>query len=258
VTAIFVGVPKKPEYVVIAETLKAEVLAGDYDHDTMPGNATLAERFDVNMKTAGRAIQQLIAEGVLMARPGMRAVPVPPQLRGTKWPMTGRYARARAAQGLLFSTDVTGAVRKDTVRREWVAAPALIAQFLDLDVGTRVFQRCSRTFVDDVPTEDTSMFFPAAIVAAAPRLERDDRIQVVPLVEAAGHVITRTTNELRARLATTAEQELFGLAADGIVIEHSHGTYGAEGEAVEAVINIRPAHGNVITFETYEGPVDNN
>lgn len=249
--------PKKPEYVSIAEMLKTEVLAGDYDHEPLPGNAALAERFDVNMKTAGRAIQQLVAEGIVIARPGMRAIPVPPELRATKWPMTGRYARARAAQSLIFADDITGQVRKDTIRREWVEAPILVAQLLNVDVGTRVFQRCSRTYVDDVLTEDTSMFFPEAIVEAAPRLEGEERIQVVHLIEEAGHVVTRTTNEIRARHANTAEQTLFGIDASGIVIEHSHGTYGADGEALEAVINVRRAQGNVVTFDTYEGPIDN-
>ncbi len=250
--------PKRPEYVTIAETLKAEVLAGRFDDDPLPGNAALAERFDVNMKTAARAIQQLVAEGIVIARPGMQAIPTPPQLRATRWPSTGRYARARAAQGLLFAADIAGDIRKETVKREWVEAPILVAQFLNIDEGTRVFQRCSRTYINDLPAEDTSMFFPASIVNAAPRLETDENIQVVKLIEDAGRVVTRTSNEIRARHATTTEQELFGVDANGIVIEHSHGTYDMRGEALEAVINVRPADGNVVTFDTYEGPIDND
>ncbi len=248
--------PRKPEYVAIAETLKTEVLAGRYDDDPLPGNGGIAERFDVNMKTAGRAIQQLVAEGIVRARPGMRAIPAPRELRATKWPMTGRYARARAAQGLVFAGDVTGDVRKDTVRREWVAATTLIAEILGIEVGVRVFQRSSRTYVDNVPTEDTSMFFPEAIVRAAPGLERDENVQIVPLIEHVGHVVTRTSNEIRVRHANNIEQALFEIDAADIVIEHSHGTYGADGEALEAVINVRPAKGNVVTFDTYEAPID--
>ena len=125
--------PRKPEYVSIAETLKSEVVAGRYDTEPLPSNSALAERFDVNLKTAGRAVQQLIAEGVLMARPGMRAVPVPPQLRATRWPMTGRYARARAAQGLIFDSDITGDIRKETTAREWKEASHLIAHLLGIE-----------------------------------------------------------------------------------------------------------------------------
>lgn len=252
------AMPKRPEYVSIAETLRSEVLAGKYDDEPLPGNASIAERFDVNMKTAGRAIQQLAAEGLVMARPGMRAVPLPAELRATRWPMTGRYARARAAHSLLFAGEVGVDVRKDTVQRQWVEASAPVAQLLSVDVGTRVFQRCSRTFVDNTLTEDTQMFFPAEIVKNAPRLETDDSIQVVALVEEAGYIVTRTSNEIRARRVTASEQELFGSGADAIMIEHAHGTYGAEGEALEAVINVRPAQGSIVTFDTYEGPVDGN
>jgi DNA-binding GntR family transcriptional regulator len=252
------AVPKKPEYVSIAETLKTEVLAGQYDDQALPGNAALAERFDVNMKTAGRAIQQLVAEGIVIARPGMRAIAAPPPLRATKWPMTGRYARARAAQDLIFAGDVNGQVRKDTVRREWVEAPILIARLLNIPTGSRVFQRCSRTYVDDIPTEDTSMFFPAEVVKAARGLETDERIQVVSLIEEAGYLITRTANEIRARHPNAIERELFAIDSTAIVIEHIHGTYGAEGEALEAVVNVRPAQGNVVTFDTYEAPIDTN
>jgi GntR family transcriptional regulator len=246
--------PKTPEYASIAETLKAEVLAGRYDNEPLPGTAALAQRFDVNLKTAARAVQHLVAEGVLTARPGMSAIPVPPELRATKWPMTGRYARARAAQDLIFAGDVSGTVRKDTIDRDWVKPPAVIARLLNIDTRTRVFQRRSRTYVSDVVTEETSMFFPEIIVQEIPGLEGDERIQVVRLVEQAGHLVSRTSNEIRARHANEVEQEVFSLQPNGIVIEHSHGTYDADGVAVEAVINVRPASGNVITFDTDESP----
>lgn len=249
-------VPKEPMYVSIAETLKTEILAGNYDNEPLPGSTALAERFDVNVKTTVRAIQRLAAEGVVIARPGMRAVPVPAELRSTRWPSTGRYARARATRGLIFGGDVAGDVRKDTVSRDWVEPPIAVAQLLDVDEETQVLQRRSRTYIDDVPTEDTSMFLPANIVQAAPRLESDDRIQVVKLIEESGHRVTRTTNEIRARHASASERKFFGLNANNIVIEHVHGTYGANGEALEAVVNVRPAKGNVITFETFEAAIE--
>lgn len=248
------AMPKTPEYAAIAATLKAEVLAGRYDVEPLPGTAALAERFDVNLKTAARAVQHLVAEGVLIARPGMRAIPVPPELRATRWPMTGRYARARAAHGLLFDNDISGSVRKDTTLKSWVQASVLVAQLLKVDPGSRVLQRNTRTYVNDVVTEETALFFPENVIRTVPRLETEERIFIVPFIEAAGYVITRTSNEIRARHASPAEQEIFGIDATGIVIEHAHGTYGADDSALEAVINVRPAAGQVITFDTYEAP----
>jgi len=247
-------VPKKPEYISIAEVLKAEVLAGHHDSEPFPGNGAIAERFDVNMKTAGRAVQQLVAEGILIARPGMRAVPVPPELRATPWPMTGRYARARAAHGLIFDSDVAGNVRKDTISKAWIDASPLVARLLKVDVGARVFQRLTRTYVNDVTTEDTTLAFREDVVRKASRLETEERLFVVTFLEEAGYVVTRTANEIRARQATDAERELFGLQDAAVVFEHVHGTYGSDDEPLEAVVNVRPADGNVITFDTYEAP----
>lgn len=246
--------PKKPEYVSIAETVKAEILEGRYDSEPLPSNGDLALRFDVNLKTAGRAVQHLVAEGLLIARPGMRAVPVPPQLRSTRWPMTGRYARARAAQGLLFDGDISGEVRKDTTLKAWMEAPLLVARLLKTDEGARVFQRNTRTFVNDTVTEETALFFPESVIKRVPRLETEERILVVPFIEGAGYVISRTANEIRARHPSADEQTIFGLGPTDVVIEHAHGTYGTDGEPLEAVINVRPAAGQVITFDTYEAP----
>jgi hypothetical protein len=42
--------------------------------------------------------------------------------------------------------------------------------------------------------------------------------------------------------------------ANRLVIEITHATYGVGDEPLEAVVSVRPAVGNVIVFETYEGP----
>ena len=97
------------------------------------------------------------------------------------------------------------------------------------------------------------MHFPAAVIADVPDLETEDSIQVVRMIEATGRKITRTTNQVRARLANPEETDLLRLSAPAVVFEHTHGTYGADDEPLEAVTNIKPAAGAVLTFETYEG-----
>lgn len=245
-----------PKYLRIADELRQEITEGIYPTGAqLPAETALLARWQVSLSTLRQAVGVLEAEGLIERKHGIGTFVQKPS--DTKWQMTGRYARARAAQDLIFATDITGDVRKDTVRREWLPAPEPIAQLLNIEVGTRIFQRCSRTYINEIPTEDTSMFFPTNIVKAAPRLENEDHIQVVKFIEDAGYTVTRTANEIRARHASPSEQQLFGIDSHSIVIEHSHGTYDTKGEALEAVINIRPAQGNIITFETYEGPINN-
>lgn len=177
-----------------------------------------------------------------------------------EWPMSGRYARARANQSLVFGDTPGTQVRKDTIARNWVPADETIARLLNVPAGTRVLHRRSRTIIDDEPIEDVRMYYPADVVGAAPGLETDEHIRVVAALEAAGYTITRTINEIRARPATGNEHAIFLdqflTNADSTIIEHTHATIGANGEALEAVISIRPAYSNTLTFDTNEAPTN--
>lgn len=244
-----------PPYQAIADQLRAEILAGTWDRPDVPfpGARAVGERFGVSIHTASRAIQQLAAQGILVTKGGQRPLVVHPDERSTAWPLTRRYARARAAQGLVFAADVSGDMRKATISRGWVVPSPAIARLLRVHPGVEVFQRVRRTYLGNRPVEDTAMHFPAAVITDVPGLAADEDIQVVRLIEATGRTITRTVNRLRARLATAQESDLLQLVGPAVVFEHIHGTYGADDEPLEAVINIKPADGSVLTFETYEG-----
>src|SRR5215203_4142918 len=107
-------------------------------------------------------------------------------------------------------------------------------------------------------------YFPAAVAEDTALMAPGDFPPggVVGVLGGAGHRVLRTYNEARSRLAT--EEELRAFGADPslqplharVVLEITHGTYGAEDEALEALVSIRPATGNVIVFETYEGSDD--
>ena len=61
---------------------------------------------------------------------------------------------------------------------------------------------------------------------------------VVGVLEGAGHRVLRTYNEARARLATDEELQAFGVDSGlqplhgRVVLEITHGTYGAQDEAL--------------------------
>ena len=176
--------------------------------------------------------------------------------------MNRRYARAREARGLVFGGDMQGRqVLKQIVRTGWTDAPAPIAALLRVDEGEQVWARARELLIDGRIAELSISYFPAAIVEGSGLMVPGDFPPggVVGVLEDAGHRVLRTYNEARARLATDEELRAFG--ADSslqplhglVVIEIIHGTYGAEDEALEALVSIRPAAGNVIVFETYEG-----
>jgi GntR family transcriptional regulator len=162
----------------------------------------------------------------------------------------------------VFGGDMQGRqVAKRTVRTGWTEVPEPIAALLRLDQGERVWARARELLIDGRIAELSVSYFPAAVAEGSGLMVPGDFPPggVVGVLEDAGHRVLRTYNEARARLATDEELRAFGTDPSlqplqgQVVIEIIHGTYGAEDEALEALVSIRPAAGNVIVFETYEG-----
>jgi GntR family transcriptional regulator len=243
------------QYDELANELSSQILAGDYNQpdQPFPSIREISDNYGVTRNTASRAVQKLSHDGLIVLRNRARPLVARQEARPTTWPLTGRYARARAAQGLVFSNDV-GGLRKDTIDRRWAPAPVEVAELLEVGPRTKVLHRRSRTYADGQPIEETTMHFPRAVVDDAPQLDEAGDIKVVAMIEATGRTIDRTVNRLRARPASADEAEALHLSPGSIVFEHTHCTYTDAGEAVEAVINIKPAEDAVLTFDTYEGP----
>jgi DNA-binding GntR family transcriptional regulator len=116
--------------------------------------------------------------------------------------------------------------------------------------------------VDDSTAELSVSYFPAPVTELAPDLMTEGAFPeggIVGVLERAGHRITRTVNEVLARLATSEELEAFGADTNleplsgRIVLEVSHVTYGTADQPLEAVVSVRPAADNTVAFETDEG-----
>jgi GntR family transcriptional regulator len=264
-----VSFSRQTAYGQIADALRAAILSGEYEptaddptHNELPGAAELGAKYGVSDKTAARAVQQLITEGLVIGRPGLRPVVVPRAQRPDRWPMNRRYARAREAVGLVFGADMQG---REVVKRishtGWTGAPDPVAALLRMDPGARVWARVRQTLIDSRVAELSTSYFPAAI-AEGTTLTTPGEFPpggVVRALEDAGHRVLRTYNEARSRLASNEELTVFGTdpalqPLDGrVVIEIMHGTFGLGDEPLEVVVSVRPATDNVIVFETYEG-----
>jgi GntR family transcriptional regulator len=266
-----VSIARQTAYAQIAADLRRAILAGEYEPSPeaplvkeLPSAAELSSRYGVSQKTAARAIQELVAEGLADARSGMRARAVPRARRRVRWPMAGRYARARDAGGLVFATDMQGRkVEKEITTTGWVAVPPSLAAALAVEPDAQVWSRSRRMLVDDDTAELSVSYFPAAVTDLAPELlTRGPFPQggVVAVLERAGHRIVRTVNEVSARLATNDELDAFGAdpslepMSGRVVLEVSHVTYGADNQPLEAVVSVRPATDNAVAFETDEAP----
>jgi GntR family transcriptional regulator len=260
---------RQTTYGQIAEELRRAILAGEYeptsdqpDRNQLSGAAELGARYGVSNKTAARAVQQLVSEGLVLARSGMRPLVVPRAQRLDRWPMTGRYARARDAGGLVFGGDMAGRdVVKRITRTRKLPARDHIAALLRLNPGEEVWERAREALIDGRVAELSWSYFPPAIAEGTPLTIAADLPPggVVRVLEGQGQRIMRTDNEARARIASEEELRAFGADRDRsplasqIVLEVTHATYGLQDEPIEAVVSVRPANSNVLVFETYEG-----
>lgn len=260
---------RQTAYDQLAATLRGGILAGDYEptadnptRNQLPGASELGTTFGVSDKTAARAVQQLIAEGLVRSRPGQRAIVLPRTQRPDLWPMNRRYARARAAGGLVFGGDMQGReVSKRITLTGDTPAPPSVAALLGINTGDTVWARGREMLIDERLAEISISYFPSDVAerAALTTSEPFPPGGVVRILEDAGYLVTRTYNEVRSRLATRDELQAFGPDSallplnSRVVIEVTHATYGDHDQPLEAVISVRPAENNVITFETHEG-----
>ncbi len=256
-------------YDQIANDLRSAILAGEYEptdqdpaRDQLPGAAELGSRYGVSDKTAARAVQQLAAEGLVRARSGLRPVVIPRSQRPDRWPVNRRYARARESGGLVFGGDMQGReVDKRTVKTGWTLMSEPVAALLGVDPRSRVWGREREMLVDGRVAELSVSYFPENVAQGTDLMTPGPFPPggVVRVLENAGHSIVRTSNEMRARLASPEELEAFGPdplldpLTNRIMIEIVHATYGEDTEPLEAVVSVRPATDNVVLFETYEG-----
>jgi GntR family transcriptional regulator len=264
-----VSITRPTAYGQIAADLRRAILGGEYEPTAeqphgrqLPSAAELGARYRVSQKTAARAVQQLVTEGLAEARSGMRATAIPRARRTVRWPMAGRYARAREAGGLVFGDDMAGrTVDKRVISTGWAEVPPGLAAALSVPAGARVWARARSMFVDDTAAELSVSYFPEPVTATAPDLKTAGAFPqggVVGVLERAGHRIARTVNEVRARLATSDELDAFGPdptlepLPGRIVLEVSHITYDTEDQPLEAVVSVRPAADNAVAFETDE------
>lgn len=262
---------RRPQYEEIAALLRRRIEAGEFDNgEPFPSATALANDIGVSRPTVASALAALEGLGLLRLGRGRPPIVVPPDARQPStgagiregevaWEATGRYARARAAQGLIFGGHHTGEIEKRTLDREWMVPDPEMIELLQTGPAA-ILRRRSLTRLNGSPTEFTAMHFPPTVVEAVPAFDQPADILVVKMIEAAGWTIVRTHNRVRSRPSTPAEAEILDLPPSSSVFEWTHVTLGqrkrGNPEPVEGVRNIKPTDGTVLAFDTNEAPLD--
>jgi GntR family transcriptional regulator len=154
-------------YQQLADRLRARILNGDLPPGSvLPSETELIQEYGVSRGPARQAVALLKAEGLVDVRQG-RGVFV--RRRPPRYRLSGdRFAHARRqADELPFPIELAvGGIPKLEVRRYTVlAAPAEIADQLQLKEGDRVLARSFRLFADDHPVQVSDSYLPYDLVA---------------------------------------------------------------------------------------------
>jgi GntR family transcriptional regulator len=237
-------------YRAVAAALRDAILAGKYAPDsTLPKQDELAESYGVNINTVRKAVSVLEAEGLVtpVRRRGTVVRHRPPMKRLG----VDRYAKSKWKFGLVaFAAD------REASGREWkptdqtnkvrlVDADQEIADALEVDPGSQVYERARLVKDGDTPTHTLTSYY------------RPEHVEGTPLVDPTPGPATRgggfavltlrglepdhMTETFFARMPTPDEMETLNLPAGEPVMVLMRRTFTKDNVPIEFARGIHAA-----------------
>ncbi|MHA3904891.1 GntR family transcriptional regulator [Castellaniella sp. WN] len=188
-----------PKYHQIYLVLREQLQEGRFDLDGVPGEHALADQFNVARITIRKAMEMLVADGLVSRRPGL----------GT-WPVRGKVgAHGVAAAGKPQKAHLTGLLEnivnmglRTSVRvldSALVGASPAVADALGIDLGAPVHKSLRVRSTEAGPLSYITTYVPQAVAD----FTREDleREPLLMLLESAGVEFGGATQTISARLA---------------------------------------------------------
>lgn len=210
-----------PLYIQIDEELRGQIESGDLGPlAQVPSETDLAEHFRVSRMTARKALDRLVADGMLFRQPGKGTFVAPTKIAHG------------ASQGLSFSDAMSAQGRTTETRvleAEIVAAPSNVARALSLPPGAQaIFLRRLRV-VDGQPAAIHLSYMPSRLSAL---LEFDLSGSLSQLMSRVGARVERSEDSVEAVLATGEEAALLEVPQGSPLVLISGTAYSAGNEPI--------------------------
>ncbi|MFE3457811.1 GntR family transcriptional regulator [Nocardiopsis aegyptia] len=211
----------RPTYQRVADTLRQRIIAGDYvPGDRLPSRQDLAAEFEVGLRVAADAVQQLVAEGYVVSRTGSGSYvrPRPAMRRLTRsW-----YREARG--GSPFRADMAA----QAVRGGWDSssesstAPKAITQRLAIEPEAAVMCTTYTFTGDDEPVMLSTSWEPLEITGGTEIVLPEEGAHagrgVVERMRAIGQHIVQAQEIVNARPADDKEADRLGISRGTVVL----------------------------------------
>jgi GntR family transcriptional regulator len=244
-------------YQQIVDELRAEILDGRRPPGSrMPSENDLATRYRTSRPTVRRALAVLKAEGLLSTEQGRGAFVRPaPHVRLL---VTGASYRKHRALGLPgFNAQALEQGQRPEQRIvsvTTIGAPAEVAMRLDIDEGSPVVIRRRMFMLEHEPAALVDSYYPAEM-ACGTAIEQPGRIRggAYALIEDPDgpirRQITRSVDELVARMPTHEEAVALGLLPGVPVVRVLRTVYDSEDRPVEVQDSIVAADRHEFRYE---------
>lgn len=210
-----------PLYIQIDEELRGQIESGELGSlAQVPSETDLAEHFGVSRMTARKALDRLVADGMLFRQPGKGTFVAPTKIaHGASQGLS--FSAAMKAQGLRCETRVLEA--------ESIKAPSNVARALALPAGAQaIFLRRLR-LVDGEPVAIHMSYMPARLSAL---LDTDLSGSLADLMSRVGARVERSEDTVEAVLATGEEAQLLDVPEGSPLVLIRGTAYSAGNEPV--------------------------
>ena len=240
-------------YKQIADAIRQTIESGELSAgERVPSEAQLVSQFGVSQGTVRQALALLRGQGLVVAEHG-RGVFVrrKPQIRRLAYDRFARRHRDAGKAAYLADAeqmDVEPSVDVSFVGPE--KSTARIAKMLDLRAGTKVLVRRRRYLADGQPTELATSYIPWNIAVGTDMAKSNTGPGgIYARLEEAGHLLTRFTEDVAARMPSDQEVAALRLLPGTPVLTLVRVAYEASDRPVEVCDTVMSADHYLLTYE---------
>jgi GntR family transcriptional regulator len=243
----------RPPYRQIADHLRAAIDSGELrPGDRLPSEAQLTRHYSVARMTARQAIQELRAEGRVVAEHGRGVfVRLPAPVRRLASDRFARKHREAGQAAFLAEAEKAGVrPRVDQIEITRGEPTAEIRERLRLGDDDRVVARSRRYLADDRPIEVAVSFLPLSIAEGTAIVETNTGPGgIYARLEEIGHTLDHFVEEVTARMPTAEERRRLELS-DGVpVLVVVRTAYDTTGTPVEVCDTVKSAPAYVLEYD---------
>jgi GntR family transcriptional regulator len=243
--------PREAPYLAVADALRARILAGEWKTgEQLPSRARLAEEYGVGRNVTQRAVDRLIAEGLLEGRAGSGTYVRRPRERLR---MIRARHRDRSGGGPGDLKERGRASTWDAHTRTRVPAPEEIAERLAIAPGGLCVNTHYEFLADGHPVQLSNSWEPMALTAGTPIVLPETGPLagkgVLQRMRSIGVEIETVVEIPRPARATHAQANLLGIGIGDLVLQIERTIYDTDGRPVETAEIIIPDARREVVYE---------